>query len=101
MIGVGISGLRHYFSITAVIEETGTLLLKHGMDRKKRWIKQARLTDIIQYISTDKSKKAWLAVLGTLGAIFVLLLIGGIAQGSNADQGDTVTLSKCGEVTVS
>ena len=52
------------------------------------------LTDIIDKISTDKSKKAWLTVLGFLGFVFVLLLFGGIAQGSSSEQGDTVELSE-------
>jgi hypothetical protein len=98
MIGVGISGIRHYFNIVAVIEETGTMILKPCASRQKRWLKQARLTDIIDKISTDKSKNAWLTVLGFLGFIFVLLFFGGLVQGTNSDQGNNATLSKSGQL---
>lgn len=98
MIGVGISGFRHYFNIVAVIEETGTMNLKPGRSRRKRWLKQARLTDIVDEISTDKSKRVWLAVLASLSVIFLLLFIGGLVQGDTAE-GDSVELSKCKRLT--
>ncbi|KAG7373187.1 lipase class 3 [Nitzschia inconspicua] len=44
IVAVGISGVRHYFNIVAVIEETGTMRLIPGKSRSQTWLKQARLT---------------------------------------------------------
>lgn len=73
LLAVGISGIRHYFNIIAVIEETGTMKLARGRSKSQTWRRQARLTDIVDKISTDKSKKVWLGVLGLFGFIFVVL----------------------------
>lgn len=94
MIGVGVSGIRHYFNIVAVIEETGTMRLAPGKSRSQTWLKQSRLTDIVNKISTDKSKRLWLTVLGVFGFIFVVLLVGGLLTEETGDTGDDTTLSK-------
>jgi hypothetical protein len=94
LIAVGISGIRHYFNIIAVIEETGTMRLAPGRSRSETWMKQSRLTDIVDKISTDKSKNVWLTVLGVLGFIFVVLFVSGLLDAQNGDTGNTATLSK-------
>lgn len=93
-VSVGISLLRHYFNIVSVIEETGTMDLAPNKSRSKSWARQSRLTDIVDKISTDDSKRAWLTILGVLGLIFVFLLFSGILDADTSDTGDTTTLSK-------
>jgi hypothetical protein len=93
MISVFISGLRHYFNIVAVIEETGTMNLTSDTSRTSNWQQQSRLSDIVDKISTDKSKKIWLDILGCFGVIFLLLFFGGLYQVSQPS-GDTTTMSK-------
>jgi hypothetical protein len=93
MISVFISGLRHYFNIVAVIEETGTMNLTSDTSRTSNWQQQSRLSDIVDKISTDKSKKIWLNLLGCFGVIFLLLFFGGLYQVSQPS-GDTTTMSK-------
>jgi hypothetical protein len=94
LIGVGISGVRRYFNIVAVIEETGTMKLISGKSRSQSWLKQSRLTDIVDKISTDKSKRVWLTILGIFGFVFLVLFFSGLLGEQNGDTGDEVTLSK-------
>jgi hypothetical protein len=94
LIAVGISGVRHYFNMISVIEETGTMRLAPGRSRSQTWMKQSRLTDIVDKISTDKSKDVWVTVLGVLGFIFVVLFVSALVDSQNGDTGDGATLSK-------
>merc|ERR1712238_198841 len=78
LISVGISNIRHYINIVVVIEETGTMNLAPGKSRTDRWLNQSRLSDVVEKISTDKSKALWLCALG-LG-VFAFAGIWGISQ---------------------
>jgi hypothetical protein len=93
LIAVGISGLRHYLNIISVIEETGTMRLTPGRSVSQTWMKQSRLSDIVDKISTDSSKNVWLTVLGVLGFMFVYLFVSGLLDVQNGDTGNNTTLS--------
>lgn len=89
---VGISGIRHYFNIEAVIEETGTMNLVPGKSRKERWMNQSRLSDIVENISTDKSKWVWFGILTLWLVILLLIYLGGVySSGSESSSTTEVT----------
>lgn len=46
-ISVGISRVRHYINIIAVIEETGTMNLAPGKSHTNRWLNQSRLHGVV------------------------------------------------------
>lgn len=92
LLAVGISGLRHYFNIVSVIEETGTMNLSPGTSRSDRWTKQSRLTDVVDRISTDKSKSLWVFFLAILTVLFLFLYFGALG-GPTYDSNNNATLT--------
>lgn len=88
-VAVGVSGFRHYFNIVTVIEETGMKSVAKGKSRTERWAAQARLSDLVQKISSDSSKRVWLILLGVLAAVLLLFYIGTLTQ---ADYSSNSTL---------
>jgi hypothetical protein len=89
---VGISGTRHYLNIEAVIEETGTMNLVPGKSKKERWMNQSRLSDIVESISTDKSKWLWLGILSLWLVILILIYVGGVYS-SDSESSDTTEIT--------
>ena len=77
-----ISGLRFYVNASLVLEETGSMDLIIGKSERDTWRKQSRLDDIIGNITRGRSRRAWTAVLGIFGFIFLGLYLGAISTGT-------------------
>mmetsp|Transcript_9694 Transcript_9694/g.23480 ORF Transcript_9694/g.23480 Transcript_9694/m.23480 type:complete len:1031 (+) Transcript_9694:136-3228(+) len=69
-MSVGISLLRRYINIVTVIEEIGTMELPAGKSPCERWRNQARLSSVIDRISTDQWKYAWIVLMSFFAILF-------------------------------
>jgi hypothetical protein len=80
---VGVSFLRYYVNAAVVLEETGRMDLVDGSSEAELWKNQSRLNEIVGNITRGKSLGVWMSVLGSLGFIFLGLMLG--AVGSNTE----------------
>jgi hypothetical protein len=80
---VGVSFLRYYVNAAVVLEETGRMDLVDGSNEAELWKNQSRLNEIVGNITRGKSLGVWMSVLGSLGFIFLGLMLG--AVGSNTE----------------
>lgn len=78
LLSAGISGLPYYVNAAVVLEETGHMDLVGGDTERARWNNQARLNEILGYVTQGRSREAWMAVLGTVGFVFLGLMLGSI-----------------------
>ena len=62
-----ISAIRHYINAAIVIEESGNIDLVGGDTEEERWENKSRLVEIVDAVTVGKSRKVWVAVLGTVG----------------------------------
>lgn len=76
IVVAGVSWIRHYINLVAVVEETGQLSLISGATAKTRWAKQSRLNDLIETISYNKTRQLWQYILTGCGLFGLILFIG-------------------------
>jgi hypothetical protein len=74
----GLTGLRYYVNAAVVLEETGHMNLVDGKDENDLWKNQSRLNEIVGNITTGRSLGAWISVLGSIGFIFLALMLGAV-----------------------
>jgi len=91
IVVAGISGLRYYINAAVVLEETGHMNLVGGNDEAELWRNQSRLNEIIGNITRGRSRRAWMAVLGLVGFIFLGLFVGAIGTEQAANVSDQQT----------
>lgn len=79
---VGISAFRYYVNAAVVLEEVGHMNLVDGQSEQEIWQNQSRLNEIIGNITRGRSLGAWLSVLGSVGFVFLALMLGAVGSGS-------------------
>ncbi len=72
----GVSGMRHYINLIAVVEGIGQLNLISGASAKTRWAKQSRLNDLIETISYNKTRQIWQRIFAGCGVFGLLIFLG-------------------------
>jgi hypothetical protein len=91
IVVAGISGIRRYVNILAVVEETGDLGRVSADTPKNRWHKQSRLNVLIKAISYNKSRIFWQWIFLGVGSIWVLLSIAASRTSPESFRTDTFT----------
>lgn len=76
VVVVGVTAIRHYINLVAVVEESGELSLISGTNAKSRWAKQSRLNDLIESISYNKARLLWQYIFAGCGLLGLLIFIG-------------------------
>jgi hypothetical protein len=76
----GISFCRYYVNAVLVLEETGHMDIVDGVNEEEVWKNQSRMSEIIGNITRGRSRGAWVAVLGTIGFVFLALFLGAVSN---------------------
>ena len=89
LVIAGISFIRYYVNASIVLEETGHMDLVGGGTEEQVWRNQSRLNEIVGNITRGRSRNAWMAVLGTIGFVFLALFLGALGTNTEGTE-DTV-----------
>jgi hypothetical protein len=94
IVVAGISAFRYYVNAAVVLEECGRMDLVDGKTPFKVWKAQSRLNEIVGNITRGRSLKAWMSVLGSVGFIFLALMLGAIGSSGESQGQQTPTQSQ-------
>ena len=83
--------IRHYINAAVLIEETGNLDLVGGKTEKEKWANKSRLSDIVEAITTGKSRYGWAALLGVGGFGFLALFLSAIGTSTESTFSEQLT----------
>jgi len=94
IVFAGISYLRYYVNAAIVLEECGRMDLVDGENEYERWKAESRLNEIVGNVTRGRSMKAWMSVLGSIGFIFMALMVGAVGTGQEQEVTTTETTGR-------
>ena len=86
-----VSMIRHYINVAVVIEEHGNMDLVGGETEQEVWKNKSRLNTIVEAITTGKSYRVWLSILGVAGLGVLGLFLGAVGSSTDATSTETYT----------
>jgi hypothetical protein len=86
-----ITSSRHYINAAVLIEETGDLDLVGGDTEQDVWANKSRLSDIVQAITTGKSRNLWATLLGIVGLSFMAIFLSAVGTSTESTYSKQLT----------
>jgi hypothetical protein len=83
--------IRHYINAAVLIEETGNLDLVGGETEQEVWANKSRLSDIVEAITTGRSRNGWATLLGIGGFGFLAIFLSAIGKSTESTFSDQLT----------